>query len=96
MPLYSIKMRASKGDLHVSGAERIIPQNAVGERNPAYTSNLPQHKACSKGAYWTADSDGEQIGAQKRHCAADNKTEDHLYNYVEDVVRTKHHTQHAG
>ena len=26
MPLYSIKMRASKGDLHVSGAERIIPQ----------------------------------------------------------------------
>lgn len=67
-----------------------------GECNPAYTGNLPQHKARSEGTYWTADSDGEQICAQKRHRAADNKTEYHLYNNVEDIVRTKHHTQHAG
>ena len=43
MPLYSIKMRAAKGDLHVSGAERIIPQNAVSSAVCALTERALHH-----------------------------------------------------
>ena len=43
MPLYSIKMRAAKGDLHVSGAERIIPQNAVSSAVSALTERALHH-----------------------------------------------------
>ena len=43
MPLYSIKMRAAKGDLHVSGAERIISQNAVSSAVSALTERALHH-----------------------------------------------------
>lgn len=43
MPLYSIKMRAAKDDLHVSGAERIIPQNAVSSAVSALTERALHH-----------------------------------------------------
>lgn len=43
MPLYSIKMRAAKGDLHVSGAERIIPQADVSEAVSALTERALHH-----------------------------------------------------
>lgn len=31
MPLFSVKMRASRGGVHISGAERIVPAGRVGE-----------------------------------------------------------------
>ena len=40
MPLYSIKMRASKGDLHVSGAERIILQADISNAVSALTEQI--------------------------------------------------------
>lgn len=43
MPLYSIKMRASKGDLHVSGAERIIEQNDISGAVSALTERALHH-----------------------------------------------------
>ena len=43
MPLYSIKMRASKGDLHVSGAERIILQPDIGSAVSALTERALHH-----------------------------------------------------
>ncbi len=43
MPLYSIKMRASKGDLHVSGAERIIEQNDITSAAGALTERALHH-----------------------------------------------------
>ena len=43
MPLYSIKMRAAKGDLHVSGAERIIPQDDVSSAVSALTERALHH-----------------------------------------------------
>lgn len=43
MPLYSIKMRAAKGDLHVSGAERIIPQADISKAVSALTERALQH-----------------------------------------------------
>ncbi len=43
MPLYSIKMRASKGDLHVSGAERIIEQNNITAAVSALTERALHH-----------------------------------------------------
>jgi 8-amino-7-oxononanoate synthase len=43
MPLYSIKMRASKGDLHVSGAERIIPHADIGSAVSALTERALHH-----------------------------------------------------
>jgi 6-carboxyhexanoate--CoA ligase len=43
MPLYSIKMRASKGDLHVSGAERIIPQADISSAVSALTERALHH-----------------------------------------------------
>ena len=43
MPLYSIKMRAAKGDLHVSGAERIIEQNDISDAVSALTERALHH-----------------------------------------------------
>ena len=43
MPLYSIKMRAAKGDLHVSGAERIIEQNDISGAVSALTERALHH-----------------------------------------------------
>lgn len=43
MPLYSIKMRAAKGDLHVSGAERIIPQADISAAVSALTERALHH-----------------------------------------------------
>ncbi len=43
MPLYSIKMRAAKGDLHVSGAERIIPQEDISGAVSALTERALHH-----------------------------------------------------
>ena len=43
MPLYSIKMRASKGDLHVSGAERIIQQADISSAVSALTERALHH-----------------------------------------------------
>ena len=43
MPLYSIKMRASKGDLHVSGAERIILQSDISNAVSALTERALHH-----------------------------------------------------
>ena len=43
MPLYSIKMRASKGDLHVSGAERIILQADISNAVSALTERALHH-----------------------------------------------------
>lgn len=43
MPLYSIKMRAAKGDLHVSGAERIIPQADISGAVSALTERALHH-----------------------------------------------------
>ena len=43
MPLYSIKMRASKGDLHVSGAERSIPQADISSAVSALTERALHH-----------------------------------------------------
>lgn len=43
MPLYSIKMRAAKGDLHVSGAERILPQSDVSGAVSALTERALHH-----------------------------------------------------
>ena len=43
MPLYSIKMRASKGDLHVSGAERIISQDDISGAVSALTERALHH-----------------------------------------------------
>ena len=43
MPLYSIKMRAAKGDLHVSGAERILPQADVANAVSALTERALHH-----------------------------------------------------
>lgn len=43
MPLYSIKMRAAKGDLHVSGAERIIPQDNISAAVSALTERALHH-----------------------------------------------------
>ena len=43
MPLYSIKMRAAKGDLHVSGAERIIEQNDITSAVSALTERALHH-----------------------------------------------------
>ena len=43
MPLYSIKMRAAKGDLHVSGAERIIEQHDISGAVSALTERALHH-----------------------------------------------------
>ncbi len=43
MPLYSIKMRAAKGDLHVSGAERILEQNDITAAVSALTERALHH-----------------------------------------------------
>lgn len=43
MPLYSIKMRASKGNLHVSGAERIILQSDISNAVSALTERALHH-----------------------------------------------------
>ena len=43
MPLYSIKMRASKSDLHVSGAERIVPQADISSAVSALTERALHH-----------------------------------------------------
>ena len=43
MPLYSIKMRASKGNLHVSGAERIILQSDISNAISALTERALHH-----------------------------------------------------
>ena len=43
MPLYSIKMRASKSDLHVSGAERIIQQADISSAVSALTERALHH-----------------------------------------------------
>ena len=43
MPLYSIKMRAAKDDLHVSGAERIIEQNDISGAVSALTERALHH-----------------------------------------------------
>lgn len=47
MPLYSIKMRASKGDLHVSGAERIILQPDIGSAVSALTERALHHASAA-------------------------------------------------
>ena len=43
MPLYSIKMRAAKDDLHVSGAERILEQNDISGAVSALTERALHH-----------------------------------------------------
>ena len=43
MPLYSLKMRAAKGDLHVSGAERILEQADISEAVSALTERALHH-----------------------------------------------------
>ena len=43
MPLYSIKMRAAKGALHVSGAERILEQNDISGAVSALTERALHH-----------------------------------------------------
>lgn len=43
MPLYSIKMRAAKGDLHVSGAERILEQADISGAVSALTERALHH-----------------------------------------------------
>lgn len=43
MPLYSIKMRAAKGSLHVSGAERILEQNDISGAVSALTERALHH-----------------------------------------------------
>lgn len=43
MPLYSIKMRAAKGDLHVSGAERFLEQADVSAAVSALTERALHH-----------------------------------------------------
>lgn len=43
MPLYSIKMRAAKGDLHVSGAERILEQSDITSAVSALTERALHH-----------------------------------------------------
>ena len=55
MPLYSIKMRASKGDLHVSGAERIILQSDISNAVSALTERALHHGL------------GRACGARQRH-----------------------------
>ena len=43
MPTYSIKMRASKGGMHVSGAERIIPQQDISPAISALAERALHH-----------------------------------------------------
>lgn len=43
MTLYSIKMRAAKGDLHISGAERILEQAQLPDAVSALTQRALQH-----------------------------------------------------
>ena len=43
MPLYSIKMRAAKGNKHVSGAERILEQSEVSSAVSALTERALHH-----------------------------------------------------
>ena len=43
MPTYSIKMRASKGGMHVSGAERIIPQQDISPAISALAKRALHH-----------------------------------------------------
>lgn len=43
MTLYSIKMRAAKNGQHVSGAEKILPENAAAETAAALTSRALHH-----------------------------------------------------
>ncbi len=43
MSLYSIKMRASKAGRHVSGAERILPQDDVGDAAKALSQRALRH-----------------------------------------------------
>lgn len=43
MPTYSIKMRASRGGKHVSGAERIVPQADIDATISALSERALHH-----------------------------------------------------